>query len=65
MKKMRITLHKDGTQKLDVLDAVGEDCRTFTKAMETRLGVQSGDRVLKPEHHETEDVSVPVHEAGS
>ena len=55
MKKIRITLHKDGTQKVEVLGAVGEDCVTFTAELEKRLGTQAGERVLKPEYHETEE----------
>jgi len=54
MKKIKITLHKDGTQKIEVLGAVGESCKEFTEALEKRLGTQEGERVLKPEYHETE-----------
>jgi len=54
MKKMKITLHRDGTQKIEVLGAVGPDCLEFTREMERRLGVPLGERVLKPEYHESE-----------
>lgn len=54
MKKIKITLHKDGTQKLEVLGAVGQECVEFTEQLERRLGVQEGERELKPEYHETE-----------
>jgi hypothetical protein len=54
MKKIKITLHKDGTQKIEVLNAVGPECLEFTRELEKRLGVPEGERVLKPEYHETE-----------
>jgi len=54
MKKMKITLHKDGTQKIEVLGAVGSECLEFTQELEKRLGVPVGERVLKPEYEETE-----------
>ena len=56
MKKIKITLHKDGTQKVEVLGAVGNECLAFTKELEKRLGTQIGQRELKPECHETEQV---------
>lgn len=57
MKKIKITLHKDGTQKVEVLGAVGDSCVEFTEELEKRLGVQEGDRVLKPECELTETES--------
>jgi len=54
MKKIKITLHKDGTQKIEVLGAVGEECLAFTQELEKRLGSPIGDRVLKDEFYETE-----------
>jgi hypothetical protein len=54
MKKIKITLHKDGTQKVEVLGAVGSECVEFTRELERRLGVPEGERQLKPEYHETE-----------
>lgn len=54
MKKMKITIRKDGTQTIEVLGAVGEECLAFTQQLEQRLGVQEGERVLKPEYSETE-----------
>jgi hypothetical protein len=54
MKKIRITLHKDGTQKVEVLGAVGAECLEFTKELEKRLGAALGERVLKPEFDLTE-----------
>lgn len=54
MKKIKVTLHKDGTQHIEVLGAVGETCVEFTRALEKRLGVQLGEREFKPEYHETE-----------
>ena len=38
MKKIKITLFKDGTEKLEVLGASGDDCLKFTKELEERLG---------------------------
>jgi len=54
MKKIKITLHKDGTQKVEVIGAVGEECVLFTQELENRLGRPIGPRELKPEYHETE-----------
>lgn len=54
MKKMKITIRKDGTQKIEVLDASGDDCLEFTRQLEQRLGEQDGERVLKPEYYEAE-----------
>lgn len=54
MKKIKITLHKDGTQKVEVLGAVGEECLALTAELEKRLGTPVGERVLKPEFHESE-----------
>ena len=65
MKKMKITIQKDGTQKIEVLGAVGDACVEFTKEMERRLGVQAGERVLKPEFEETEAEVERETEAGS
>jgi len=54
MKKMKITIHKDGTQQSEVLGAVRESCVEFTQAFERRLGVPVGARELKPEFEMTE-----------
>jgi hypothetical protein len=54
MKKIKITLHKDCTQKVEVLGAVGAACVQFTQQLENRLGTPLGERELKPEYHETE-----------
>jgi len=54
MRKMKIILHKDGTQKIEVLGAEGADCLEFTRVLEQRLGAQIGERELKPEYFETE-----------
>jgi hypothetical protein len=54
MRKIKIILHRDGTQTVEVLNAVGEDCVEFTRQFEQRLGVPEGERVLKPEYYETE-----------
>ena len=55
MKKIVITLHKDGTQKVEVEGARGEACVEFTKELEERLGAPVGDRTLKPEHELDEE----------
>ena len=52
VKKIRITLLKDGTQKIEVLGAAGDACLEFTRALEKRLGAVEGERTLKPEFHE-------------
>lgn len=54
MKKIKITLHKDGTQKIEVLGANGPECEEFTRQLEARLGTPLGARELKPEYHATE-----------
>jgi hypothetical protein len=54
MKKIKITLHKDGTQKVEVIGAVGAECLQFTAELEKRLGVPLGERELKPEYEATE-----------
>ena len=54
MKKIKVTIHKDGTQKVEVIGAVGEECVQFTQELEERLGSTIGERVLKPEYHESE-----------
>jgi hypothetical protein len=56
MKKIRITLHKDGTSKVEVLGAVGDECLGHSAELEKRLGTPIGDRVLKPEFYEAETV---------
>jgi hypothetical protein len=54
MKKMKITIRKDGTQTIEVLGAVGEECVEFTRQLEQRLGTKDGERELKPEFCEIE-----------
>ena len=56
MKKIKVTIHKDGTQHVEVLNGAGEDCTEFTSVLEGRLGKQEGERVLKPEYYEEEHV---------
>jgi len=62
MRKIKVTLHKDGTQKIEVLGATGDNCLEFTSELERRLGTQVGDRVLKPEYHEEEREAERDHE---
>jgi len=50
MKKIRITIRKDGTQKVEALGVVGEDCLELTRSLEKRLSEVEGERVLKPEY---------------
>lgn len=64
MKKMKITLRKDGTQKIEVLGGAG-DCLTFTKEMERRLGRVEGEREMKPEFEASEAEIERSYEAGS
>lgn len=52
MKKMKIVLSPDGTQKIEVLGVEGGECLEFTRVLEERLGVQAGERVLKEEYDE-------------
>ena len=51
MKKIKITLHKDGTQTIEVLGSKGSECVEFTKQLEEKLGDKIGERLLKPEFH--------------
>ena len=44
MRKIKTMLHSDGTQKVEILGAVGENCVEFTGELEKRLGTQIGDR---------------------
>ncbi len=57
MRKIKITLRKNGTQKVEVLGAVGPDCVEFTRELEQRLGTPLDERELKPEYHQTESES--------
>ena len=65
MKKIKITLHKDGTQKVEVLGAVGSECVEFTRDLEKRLGKAEGERTLKTEYHQAETQSEHQRELGS
>ena len=65
MSKIKITLRKDGTQKVEVVDAVGQDCVELTRQLEGRLGAATGKRELKPEFHEAVTVSGREKEIGS
>jgi Protein of unknown function (DUF2997) len=49
MKRIKITIAKDGTQRVEVLGAQGTECIKFTEKLEQRLGVPVGERTLKPE----------------
>jgi len=62
MKKIKITLHKDGTQKIEVLGACGAECVELTRELEQRLGRPLGERELKPEYHEAESEAEPERE---
>jgi len=67
MKKIKITLRKDGTQKVEALGVVGESCLGLTKALERRLGTEVDGRTLKPEFaiEPSESESEREREAGS
>lgn len=54
MKKIKITIRKDGTQKVEAVDVVGDSCVELTRSFENRLGKVEGERVYKPEHEMTE-----------
>ncbi len=55
MKKVKITIRKDGTQKVEALGVVGEGCEELTRSFEQRLGEVEGERVYKPEYEMTEE----------
>jgi hypothetical protein len=65
MKQMKITIRKDGTQKIVVLGAAGPECLAFTQEVERRLGSQEGERELKPEFEASETEAEHDHEAGT
>jgi len=50
MKKIRVILLPDGTQRIEVLGASGDECVAFTRSLERRLGRAVGERTLKPEY---------------
>lgn len=49
MQKIKITIHRDGTQSLEVIDGQGDDCLALTRDLEKRLGTPVGERKLRPE----------------
>lgn len=53
MKKIQVTIRKDGTQKIEVLGAVGSECTELTCELERRLGTSEGERTLKPAYYES------------
>jgi hypothetical protein len=53
MKKIQITIRKDGTQKVEVLGCQGQDCTELTRELERRLGAAEGERTFKPEYYES------------
>ena len=55
MKKVKITIRKDGTQKVEAVDVCGDSCVELTKSFEQRLGEVEGERVYKPEYEMTEE----------
>ena len=55
MKKIKITIRKDGTQKVEALGVVGDSCLELTRSLEERLGEVEGERVHKPEYEMTEE----------
>ena len=55
MRKVKITIRKDGTQKIEAVNVVGDSCVELTRSFEERLGRVEGERAFKPEHDMTED----------
>ena len=64
MAKIKITLHKDGTQKLEVLGAVGDQCLDLTRQLEKRMGLVE-ERTLKPEFEASDTEVQRQREAGA
>lgn len=62
MRKIKITLHKDGTQRIEVLGCTGAECVALTRDLEARLGTPVGERLLKPEYEQTESEVEPEQE---
>ena len=50
MKKIKVTIRKDGTQKIEAVGVVGDGCVELTQSLEQRLGEVEGERVHKPEY---------------
>ena len=55
MQKLRITIARDGTQKIEVIDGRDDECLALTREFERRLGTPEGERVRK-----TDEVSESV-----
>lgn len=60
--RYKITIKKDGTSVVEVLEGEGDSCLIRTQALEQRLGKPEGERVLKPEFHQSEFVEEVVRE---
>ena len=68
MKKIKITIRKDGSHDIDVIDAEGDECLAFTRPLEERLGTLAGERTLKSEYADEpreEDVDEEREDAGA
>lgn len=64
VKKIRITISRDGTQRVEVEDAIGDECVRFTRDLERRLGHAVGERTLKPEYHDEPPREAEAEEEG-
>ena len=53
MAQIKMIIGKDGTTRMEVIGADGGTCLEKTRSFEEALGTQVGERVLKPEFHET------------
>ncbi len=58
MQKIKVTLHQDGSQTIEVIGDDGQNCLDLTKALEDRLGTPQSQRQMKPEF-EASTESVP------
>ena len=50
LKEIKATLHADGTQTVEVINAIGKECVEFSEPLEQRLGTPVGPRKFKPEY---------------
>lgn len=57
MKKIQVTIRRDGTQRIEVMGAGGDECIAFTEELEKRLGEAASPRELKPEYHSGSEVA--------
>ena len=61
IKNMRITIQRDGRTEIRVEGGQGNDCLTFTRAVEQALGAVE-QRELTTDYHDTDPLAVTTRE---